>query len=61
MRNYTTENLIAIPPTNVPAGTLAIKVGESVFKINHLRILNHALWTDDFTPTTKDSYAAYME
>ena len=29
-------------------------------KTAHLRILNHALWTEDFTPPTKDSYATYI-
>lgn len=33
---------------------------ETEVKVAHLRILNHALWTENFTPPTKDSYAAYM-
>lgn len=51
---------------SVPAdlrGT-SIRIGsqehESSFKISHVRILDHALWTENFTPPTKDSYAAYM-
>lgn len=31
MSNYTTENLIAVSPGSVPAGTPAIKVGDHVF------------------------------
>jgi hypothetical protein len=31
MANYTKENLIAVPPTSVPVGTLAIKVGDEIF------------------------------
>ena len=31
MSNYTKENLIPIPPAAVPAGTLAIKVGDEIF------------------------------
>ena len=31
MSNYTKENLIPIPPTSVPTGTLAIKVGDEIF------------------------------
>lgn len=34
---------------------------ESAFKISHLRILDSALWAENFTPPTKESYAAYME
>jgi hypothetical protein len=31
MSNYTKENLIAVPSTSVPAGTLAIKIGDETF------------------------------
>ena len=38
MSNYTKENLIAIPPTAVPAGTLAIKVGDEIFTPGNIKI-----------------------
>lgn len=38
MSNYTKENLIAIPPTAVPAGTLAMKVGNEIFTPGNIRI-----------------------
>lgn len=38
MSSYTKENLIHIPPTAVPAGTLAIKVGNEIFTPGNIRI-----------------------
>lgn len=38
MGNYSKENLIAIPATAVPAGTLAIKIGNEVFTPGNIRI-----------------------
>lgn len=38
MSNYTKENLIAVPPTSVPAGTLALKVGDLIFTPGNIRI-----------------------
>ena len=38
MSNYTKENLIQIPPSAVPAGTLAIKVGNEIFTPGNIRI-----------------------
>ena len=38
MNNYTKENLIALPPESVPAGTLAMKVGDTVFTPGNIRI-----------------------
>lgn len=31
MSNYTSENLIDVKPSQIPAGTLAVKIGEDVF------------------------------
>ena len=38
MSNYTKENLIQIPVGAVPAGTLAMKVGDTVFTPGNIRI-----------------------
>lgn len=38
MSNYTKENLIAVPPTSVPVGTLAIKVGDVIFTPGNIKI-----------------------
>lgn len=38
MSNYTKENLIQIPSTAVPAGTLAMKVGDEIFTPGNIRI-----------------------
>ena len=38
MSNYTKENLIQIPPSAVPAGTLAIKIGDEIFTPGNIRI-----------------------
>lgn len=38
MSNYTNENLINISPNNIPAGTLAMKVGENVFTAGSIKI-----------------------
>lgn len=38
MSNYTKENLIAVPSTDVPAGTLAIKVGNEIFTPGNIKI-----------------------
>lgn len=38
MSNYTKENLIQIPQTAVPAGTLAMKVGNEIFTPGNIRI-----------------------
>ena len=38
MSNYTKENLIHIPPAAVPAGTLAIKVGDEIFTPGNIKI-----------------------
>lgn len=34
---------------------------ESAFKLNHLRILNYPLWTENFTPPAVGSYSAFMK
>lgn len=38
MSNYTSQNLISIQPANVPAGTLAIKVGDDIFTAGYVQI-----------------------
>ena len=38
MSNYTKKNLIPIPPAAVPAGTLAIKVGDEIFTPGNIKI-----------------------
>lgn len=38
MSNYKKENLIPIPPAAVPAGTLAIKVGDEIFTPGNIKI-----------------------
>lgn len=38
MSNYTSENLINVPAVNVPAGTLAVKIGEDVFTAGNVII-----------------------
>lgn len=38
MSNYTNENLISIPSASVPAGTLAMKVGDNVFTAGNVII-----------------------
>ena len=38
MSNYTDNNLISIPSSNVPAGTLAMKVGNNVFTAGNVVI-----------------------
>ena len=38
MSNYKKENFIQIPPYAVPAGTLAIKVGDEIFTTGNSKI-----------------------
>ena len=38
MSNYTNENLINVPSSNVPAGTLAMKVGDNIFTAGNVVI-----------------------
>lgn len=38
MSNYTDNNLISIPSSNVPAGTLAMKVGDNIFTAGNVII-----------------------
>lgn len=38
MSNYTNENLINVPSSNVPAGTLAMKVGDDIFTAGYIVI-----------------------
>lgn len=38
MSNYTNENLINVPFSNVPAGTLAMKVGDNIFTAGNVTI-----------------------
>lgn len=38
MSNYTNENLINVPASNVPAGTLAMKVGDNIFTAGNVVI-----------------------
>lgn len=38
MSNYTNENLINVPASNVPAGTLAMKVGDNIFTAGNVII-----------------------
>ena len=38
MSNYTNENLINVPSANVPAGTLAMKVGDNIFTAGNVVI-----------------------
>ena len=38
MSNYTNENLINVPSANVPAGTLAMKVGDNIFTAGNVII-----------------------
>lgn len=38
MANHTKENLIAVQPTDVPVGTLAIKVGDEIFTAGNVTI-----------------------
>jgi hypothetical protein len=47
-------------PYKSSRGGIGSLTEETEIKTAHLRILNHALWTENFTPPTKESYAAYM-
>ena len=38
MSNYTSQNLIKIDPANIPAGTLAMKVGNDIFTAGYVQI-----------------------
>jgi hypothetical protein len=51
MSNYTKENLITTPATSVPAGTLAIKVGDEIFTAGNVTIGTD---TSDATATAGD-------
>lgn len=37
-KNYNTQNLIQVPPANVQAGTLAIKIGDTVFTAGNTQL-----------------------
>lgn len=41
-------------------GYTGVGENEPVFRIAHLRVLNYALWTENFTPPTQASYAQFM-
>ena len=41
-------------------GSIGSLEEQTEIKTAHLRILNHALWAENFTPPTKESYSAYM-
>ena len=59
MSNYTKENLIAIPPTAVPAGTLAIKVGNEIFTPGNIRIGYMAFYKCASVDTTAKTWTGY--
>ena len=46
MSNYTDNNLISVSPSNVPAGTLAVKIGSDVFTAGEVVTVNGTDTTD---------------
>ena len=54
MSNYTNENLINVPSSTVPAGTLAMKVGDNIFTAGNVTIETN---TSDATATAQDIIA----
>jgi hypothetical protein len=51
MSNYMRENLIAVPPADIPVGTLAIKVGNEIFTAGTVKVGTD---TSDATATASD-------
>ena len=47
MSNYTNQNLINVPSSKVPAGTLAMKVGQNIFTAGHVIIQISSSGTQD--------------